>query len=214
VLEAIDHNTKIIFACSPNNPTGNLLKKEDIVNLLESFEGIVVVDEAYIDFAPGNSFLSLLDKFPNLIVLQTFSKAWGMAGLRLGMAFASEDIIGVFNKIKYPYNVNEATQKLASEGLKNILIKEEMVADILTERERLKEELQKLPVVEKIFPSDANFILVRVVDADAVYTYLTDKKIITRNRSKVLLCANSLRVTVGKREEDDALIKALSEFNL
>lgn len=212
VLATADENTKALFICSPNNPTGNTIYQEDIIKILDHFEGLVVVDEAYIDFSPDKSFLPYLNKFPNLIVLQTFSKAWGMAGLRLGMAFASDEIIQVFNKIKFPYNLSQATQLFALEGLKNLLKKEEMVEKLLTERERLKEEFLKIPVVKKVFPSDANFLLVRMEDGNQVYEYLVNKKIITRNRSNVLLCENCLRITVGTEQENNQLLEALRKY--
>ncbi|MFL5729114.1 MAG: histidinol-phosphate transaminase, partial [Cytophagaceae bacterium] len=213
VLAAIDANTKIIFVCSPNNPTGNCLYTNDIVKILEGFDGIVVIDEAYIDFAPDRSFLSKLKKYPNLVVLQTFSKAWGMAALRLGMAFASEEIISVLNKIKPPYNINEATQRLASDGLRNILNKERMVERILNEREKLSEELSKIKSVLRVYPSDANFLLVKTADGNKAYDYLISKKIITRNRSNIKLCEGCLRITVGTAEENRELIKALQDFH-
>jgi histidinol-phosphate aminotransferase len=213
VLAAIDKNTKIIFICSPNNPTGNSLYTNDIVKILESFEGIVVIDEAYIDFAPDRSFVSKLKNFPNLIILQTFSKAWGMAALRLGMAFSSEEIIAVLNKIKPPYNINEATQRLANEGLRNLLNKERMVERILNEREKLKEELSKIKAVKKVYPSDANFLLVKMEDGNKVYDFLISKKIITRNRSAIKLCEGCLRITVGTAEENRELIKVLHDFH-
>jgi histidinol-phosphate aminotransferase len=212
VLETIDKNTKIIFVCSPNNPTGNCLYTNDIVKIIENFEGIVVIDEAYIDFAPDRSFVSKLKNFPNLVVLQTFSKAWGMAALRLGMAFSSEEIIAVLNRIKPPYNINEVTQRLASEGLRNILNKERMVERILNEREKLREELSKISAVKKVFPSDANFLLVKMKDGNKAYDYLISKKIITRNRSNVMLCQGCIRITVGTAEENRELIKVLHDF--
>jgi histidinol-phosphate aminotransferase len=213
VLAAIDKNTKIIFICSPNNPTGNCLYTDDIVRIIKNFEGIVVIDEAYIDFAPDRTFVSKLKNFPNLVVLQTFSKAWGMAGLRLGMAFSSEEIIAVLNRIKPPYNINEVTQRLAGEGLRNILSKERMVERILNEREKLKEELSKISAVKKVYPSDANFLLVKMEEGNKVYDFLISKKIITRNRSNVMLCQGCLRITVGTAEENRELIKVLHDFH-
>jgi histidinol-phosphate aminotransferase len=213
VLATIDPDTKIIFVCSPNNPTGNCLYTNDIVKIIESFQGIVVIDEAYIDFAPDKTFVSSLKKYPNLVVLQTFSKAWGMAALRLGMAFSSEEIIAVLNKIKPPYNINEATQRLASDGLRNLLNKERMVERILNEREKLAEELSKISAVKKVYPSDANFLLVKTEDGNKVYDFLISKKIITRNRSNIKLCEGCLRITVGTAEENRELIKALHEFH-
>jgi histidinol-phosphate aminotransferase len=212
VLKAVDADTKIIFVCSPNNPTGNSVKREDVIHLLKNFSGIVVVDEAYIDFAPDKTFLPLLPEYPNLVVLQTLSKAWGLAGIRLGMAYGSEELIAILNKIKYPYNISAPAQQLALDGLKNLLNKEEMVAEILTERVKLKEELEKLPSILKVYPSDANFLLVKTKDGDAFYNYLIGKKIITRNRSRVPLCENTVRITVGTPQENAKLIEALREF--
>ncbi len=204
-----DSTTKVIFLCSPNNPTGNLLKRETIIEVLKRFYGLVVIDEAYIDFARSKSFIQQLKKYSNLVVLQTFSKAWGLAGLRLGMCFASEDIISILNKIKYPYNVNGRTQELALDALENAYRKDIWVDEILKEREALIKVLRGLPIVEKIFPTDANFILVRVKDATATYQYLMDQGIIVRDRSKVNLCYNSIRITVGTPEENKKLIEAL-----
>lgn len=212
VLSAMDEHTKLLFICSPNNPSGNALNGKDIRKLIESFGGIVVVDEAYIDFAPATTLVPELSSYPNLVVLQTFSKAWGLAGLRVGMAFASEEIVRVLNKIKYPYNINGLAQMVALEGLKGLLQKEKMVEEILTERERLKEELLKLPAVVKVYPSDANFLLVKMTDANAAYSYLVDRKIITRNRSNVIMCESCLRITVGTEKENSILLNELSKF--
>ncbi|MEO5603926.1 MAG: histidinol-phosphate transaminase [Cyclobacteriaceae bacterium] len=204
-----DSTTKVIFLCSPNNPTGNLLKRETIIEVLKRFYGLVVIDEAYIDFSRSKSFIQQLKKYSNLVVLQTFSKAWGLAGLRLGMCFASEDIISILNKIKYPYNVNGRTQELALDALENAYRKDIWVDEILKEREALIKALRGLPIVEKIFPTDANFILVRVKDATGTYQYLMNQGIIVRDRSKVNLCYNSIRITVGTPEENKKLIEAL-----
>ncbi len=212
LLDVTNLYTKAIFICSPNNPTGNLLDKTEIIKLLTEFDGIVVVDEAYIDFSPENSFLGLLDSCPNLIILQTFSKAWGMAGIRLGMAFAQAEIIRVFNKIKYPYNINILTQLKALELIDNEGEKNEWVKIILDERARMIRKLFKLPFVQVIYPSDANFILVKMTDARGIYEYLTDHKIIVRDRSKVTLCENSLRITIGSPEENKKLRKALKKL--
>jgi histidinol-phosphate aminotransferase len=212
MLPKLTADVKIVFLCSPNNPTGNLLPEEQVLTILKQAKGIVVVDEAYIDFAPGNSMLRVLKEYPNLVVLQTFSKAWGLAALRLGMAFASEEIITVLNKIKPPYNINAVTQQLAYDAIGNILKKEQMVAGILMERMYLEEELVKLPAVIKVFPSDANFLLVKTQDGPGMYQFLIGKKIITRDRSKVALCDNSVRISVGTHEENESLIKALKEY--
>jgi histidinol-phosphate aminotransferase len=215
-LEAIpntfDATTKVIFLCSPNNPTGNLLSRDKIVEVLKRFYGLVVIDEAYIDFTTRKSFLNELKKYPNLVVLQTFSKAWGLAGLRLGMCFASEEIIAILNKIKYPYNVNIRTQELAMDALENVYRKDIWVDEILREREKLQGQLESLNLVDKVFPSDANFLLVRVKDAQSTYKYLMDHRIIVRDRSRVNLCYNCLRITVGTPEENNRLIDALKEL--
>ena len=211
ILAAADSRTKILFLCSPNNPTGNDMRPEAIRQLATDFPGIVVVDEAYIDFSAQPSTIALLKDFPNLVVLQTFSKAWGMAGIRLGMAFASRAIIDLFNKVKPPYNINQLTQEKALEALLDPSRKEEMVQQILAERAQLVAALQHLPFVKHIYPSDANFVLVRVSDPNALYRYLVGRGIIVRNRHAVHLCAGSLRVTVGTREENRALITALQE---
>lgn len=207
-----DATTKVIFLCSPNNPTGNLLSRDKILEVLKRFYGLVVIDEAYIDFAKSKSFLHELDKYPNLVVLQTFSKAWGLAGLRLGMAFASEAIINVLNKIKYPYNVNIRTQELALDALENRHVMEEWVKQIVQQRAKVIKALEKLVITKKVFPTDSNFVLVRVQDAPATYKYLLDQKIIVRDRSRVVLCYNCLRITIGTAEENDRLINALEEL--
>lgn len=215
-LEAIpntfDATTKVIFLCSPNNPTGNLLSRDKIVEVLKRFYGLVVIDEAYIDFTKSKSFVQELSKYPNLVVLQTFSKAWGLAGLRLGMCYASEEIISILNKIKYPYNVNIRTQELAIDALDNVYRKDIWVDEILQQRDWLKKQLSALSSVEKIYPTDANFLLVRVKDAQQTYQFLLDRGIIVRDRSRVNLCYNSLRITVGTPEENQKLIEALKEL--
>lgn len=212
ILNEVTSRTKAIFLCSPNNPTGNLLNSSEIEKLLTSFSGIVVVDEAYIDFAPESSLLPKLTNNPNLVILQTFSKAWGMAGIRLGMAFAQAKIIRIFNKIKYPYNINMLTQQKAMELIDKIQEKDKWVSVILAERKKLVEEIVKLPFVQKVYPTDANFILVKMHDARGIYEYLTENKIIVRDRSKVALCENSLRITVGSPEENDKLLQQLNEL--
>ncbi|MBL7858406.1 MAG: histidinol-phosphate transaminase [Cyclobacteriaceae bacterium] len=210
--EKFHETTKLIFLCSPNNPTANLLSPEKIIDILSRFQGLVVVDEAYIDFAKSKSFISELDGYPNLVVLQTFSKAWGLAGLRLGMCFASEAIISVLNKIKYPYNVNIQTQELALEALEHVDRKNNWVTEIIEERKNLTEALAALPVVKKIFPSDGNFLLVRVQNAPETYQYLMNNNIIVRDRSKVALCNNCIRITIGTPEENRKLIQALKQL--
>lgn len=212
ILAAADEHSKILFICSPNNPTGNDVELERIRSLCAQFKGIVVVDEAYIDFSNQASCTSLLSEFPNLIVLQTFSKAWGMAGIRLGMAFASTEIIQLFNKVKPPYNINQLTQQIALETLETSQDDyRQLLSTLLSERERLIKGLGDLNFVEKIFPSDANFILVKMDDPSGTYQYLVEEGIIVRNRNSVHLCAGSLRITVGRPEENDALLTALNK---
>ena len=211
LLAASDERTKAIFLCSPNNPTGNNLCRAEIEKLLQSFEGLVIVDEAYIDFSGARSFLLDLDNYPNLIVLQTFSKAWGCAAIRLGMAFASKEIIGLFNKIKYPYNVNLLTQNEAIALLKQPSTIAGWVDVLLKERSRLMDAFLSLPCCVHIYPTDANFFLAKVTDAKRIYDYLVSKGIIVRNRTKVALCGNCLRITIGTPEENDVLLDALKD---
>lgn len=212
ILAATDERTKLIFLCSPNNPTGNELLRSEIEKVLNSFEGLVVLDEAYNDFSDKPSFLTQLDKYPNLIVLQTFSKAGGCAAIRLGMAFASRDIIDILNKIKYPYNVNQLTQQQAMQVLKKYDQVEAWVKKLIGERSYLIEAFTALPCVEKIYPTDANFFLTKVTDAKSIYNYLVGKGIIVRNRSSIALCKDCLRITVGTRQENDQLIEALQQY--
>jgi histidinol-phosphate aminotransferase len=214
VLRNVKNTTKIIFICSPNNPTGNSIKPEIIEAILDNFDGLVVVDEAYIDFTDAPSWTTRLADFPNLVVLQTFSKAWGMAGLRLGMAFASGEIIALLDKIKPPYNINEATQELALKALDQDEQLKYMVEEIVQERQMLEAALPTLAIVERVYPSDANFLLVKVKDANNLYSYLLDKGIVTRNRSSVPGCENCLRISVGTTEENQQLYQAISEFNI
>lgn len=212
LLDATNLYTKIIWLCSPNNPTGNSLDRNEITKLLTSFEGIVVLDEAYIDFASEGSFSEMLSQYPNLVILQTFSKAWGSAAIRLGMAFASTEIIAVLNKIKYPYNINILTQKQALSALKNDAQVKQWVKTLLDERDVLVAALKQLPIVQHIYPTDANFVLVRVDDANALYHYLVDKSIIVRNRNTVSLCMGCVRITVGTPEENRILLEELKKF--
>ena len=212
VLAKIEPNTKIIWVCSPNNPSGNLVQRQAIVEILENFDGLVVVDEAYIDFTGAELFLQQLDKYPNLVVLQTFSKAWGLASLRLGMCFASEELIAVLNKIKSPYNLSGVVQKLLFEALDGVESKNEMVAQILAEREILRQNLAELPLVKRIYPSDANFLLVQFDGAEAVMEHLLNDQIIVRSRSKVTHCAGCLRITVGTATENETLVNRLKAF--
>lgn len=209
LLAATDDHTKAIFLCSPNNPTGNNLCRGEIESLLHSFDGLVIVDEAYADFSSERSFLLDLDKYPNLIVLQTFSKAWGCAAIRLGMAFACPQIIGLFNKIKYPYNVNLLTQQEAISLLQDPVKIQDWIRLLLQERTRLMDEFSKLSCCETIYPTDANFFLTKVTDAKKIYEYLVSKGIIVRNRTHVALCGNCLRITIGTSEENDTLLEAL-----
>ncbi|PUZ25085.1 histidinol-phosphate transaminase [Chitinophaga parva] len=209
---AIDANTKLIFICSPNNPTGNALNRDDIEMILSNFDGVVVIDEAYINFSRQRSFIQELTEYPNLVVMQTLSKAWGLAALRVGMAFASEDIINVFNKVKPPYNVGQATQELALEALGNIEQVNGWIKETVQERDLLVSRLSLLPQVLRIYPSDANFLLVKTIDANGIYNFLVEQGIIVRNRSKVELCAGCLRITVGTPHENATLVAAISAF--
>ncbi|MCC5928157.1 MAG: histidinol-phosphate transaminase [Cyclobacteriaceae bacterium] len=212
LLQSINAHTRIIFLCSPNNPTGNSLPVQEVIKILKEFKGIVVVDEAYIDFSLQDSMLSQLQDFNNLVVIQTLSKAWGMAGLRLGMAFASADIINLLNRIKPPYNINEATQKIALEALDHVAEKEKLVTEIFALREEFGLKLQTMPHVHNVYPSDANFLLVKVSDARQVYQKLIEQQIIIRDRSKVQLCEGCLRISIGTPDEMAILEKALLEI--
>jgi histidinol-phosphate aminotransferase len=210
---SIDGNTKLIFFCSPNNPTGNSMEREDIEMVLNNFDGIVVIDEAYINYSRHRSFVSELKDYPNLVVMQTFSKAWGLAALRLGMNFASIEIIEILNKIKPPYNINQATQELALKALDHLEDVNTMIKDTIKEREGLVKSLVQLSLVQKLYPSDANFVLAKMTNATAIYNYLKEKGIIVRNRSNVILCEDCLRITVGTPKENEQLISALKNYN-
>ncbi len=212
IAEAIDQNTKLIFICSPNNPTGNSINREDIESVLANFLGIVVIYEAYINYSRQKTFIQELTEYSNLVILQTLSKAGGLAALRVGMAFASEEIIEVFNKVKPPYNINQPSHPLALEALENIDQVNNWIRETIKEREKLVAELGSLPFVLKIFPSDANFILVKTTDAKGIYNFLVERGIIVRDRSKVELCEGSLRITIGTPAENETLIKALTTF--
>jgi len=212
IASAIDPFTKLIFICSPNNPTGNSINRADVEIILNNFDGIVVIDEAYINYSQQRSFIAELTEYPNLIVMQTLSKAWGLAGLRLGMAFASQPIIELMNKVKYPYNINTATQLLALEALDNIDWVNEHIAITVIERENLKNELLSLSFTEVVYPSDANFLLAKMKNARNIYEQLCQKGIIVRDRSKVVLCEDSLRITVGTEDENKKLIEALNNL--
>ncbi|MDR2680834.1 MAG: histidinol-phosphate transaminase [Tannerella sp.] len=212
ILKAVDEKTKVIFLCSPNNPTGNLMDRNETLKILNGFGGITVMDEAYIDFSSQPSWLEALDEYPGLIVLQTFSKAWGLASVRCGMAFASERITGYLNNVKYPYNINMLTQKFVSEQLEHEGRKNEWVKMLLEQRGIFAGKLAAIPLVEKINPSDANFLLVKVPDAKDIYNKLIDKGIVVRNRNNVSLCLGCLRITVGTAEENEILINALKQL--
>jgi histidinol-phosphate aminotransferase len=214
IAQVLASTAKLVFICSPNNPTGNLLRADAVEEVLRGFRGLVVVDEAYADFTTAPSWTTRLAEFPNLVVLQTFSKAWGLAGLRLGMAFASPQIIGYLNKIKPPYNVSEATQQFALAALQDTDRFQAMRQQLLKGRDWLAERLPSVAIVEKVFPSDANFLLARFhPDATAVYDYLLGKGIVVRNRTTQPGCAGCLRLTVGSPEENEALLAALEQFD-
>lgn len=213
IAENIDANTKMIFICSPNNPTGNSINRQDIETILANFKGLVVIDEAYINFAKQKTFIQELTEYANLVVLQTFSKAWGLAALRLGMAFSSTQVIDILNKVKPPYNINQATQDLALAALANIGQVNDWIKLTVVERERLSEALKELSIVKKVYPSDANFILAKATDAAGIYNLLVEKGIIVRDRSKVTLCEGCLRITVGTVEENNQLITILKDLS-
>ena len=212
LLAATDEHTKAIWLCSPNNPTGNSLDRDEILKVIDQFGGIVVVDEAYIDFAQQLSLRQELPRHPNLIILQTMSKAWGSAAIRLGMAFASREIISLYNKVKYPYNVNLLTQQQAQEMLRDPFEVDKWVRTLLGERTRLMQAFQELPICEQVYKTDANFFLARMTDAQQIYDYLVDRGIIVRNRTRVHLCHNCLRITVGTRSENAELLSALRQY--
>jgi histidinol-phosphate aminotransferase len=209
---AIDTNTKIVWICSPNNPTGNSINRVDIEMVLNNFNGLVVIDEAYINFAKQKTFVQELSDYPNLIVLQTFSKAWGLAGLRLGTAFASTPIIEVMDRVKPPYNINQATQEIATKALEEIGQVNDMIKIIVDMREALAEVFLTMPTVEKVYPSEANFILVKIKEARKIYEFLLTKGIVLRDRSNVALCENCLRITIGTEQENTLLIDAMQEW--
>ena len=212
ILSATDEHTKLIFICSPNNPTGNDLNRIDIEILLNNFSGIVIIDEAYINFSRQKTFIKELTEYENMIVMQTLSKAWGLAGLRLGLAFASEKIIDLFNKVKPPYNINQSSQQLALKALQNIDEVNKRIKDTVEQRNWLHDELKQFKFIQIIYSSDSNFILVKVDDANKIYHYLLMNRIIIRNRSKELLCENCVRITVGTPEENQILINALKNY--
>jgi histidinol-phosphate aminotransferase len=203
---------KLLFVCSPNNPTGNSTSRDAILEIVENFYGIVVVDEAYIHFSKEKSLVSEIENYKNLVVLQTFSKAWGLAGLRVGLAFANEEIIQLFNRVKPPYNVSQAAQELILKALKNQAKVDENIAQIIAEREKLIRNLGEVSFVKTIYPTDANFVLVKTIDAERIYKSLLDEKIVVRNRSKIELCEDCLRITVGTGVENESLIAALKNY--
>lgn len=214
LLQEADRQTKIVFLCSPNNPSGNNLARESIYTVLNRFEGLVVVDEAYIDFSSERSFTHELKRFPNLVVLQTLSKAWGAAAIRLGMAFAAPDIIAVLSKVKYPYNINQLTQEYALEVLSREETVKEQRLEILRQRTKVERTLLEMPFVKKVYPSDANFILVCVEDANKTYDYLVGQGVIVRNRTNQTMCEGCLRITIGTPEENTILLNALKSMPL
>jgi len=212
IEQAIDANTKLLFVCSPNNPTGNSFPRKQILKLSETFNGIVVVDEAYIHFSPEKSLVSEINNIKNLVVLQTFSKAWGLAGARVGLAFANAETIALFNRVQPPYNVSQPAQEAILQALENGAEVEKVISAIISEREKLIEKLSEINCVEKTYPTDANFVLVKATDAEKIYRFLLDEKIVVRNRSNVELCAGCLRVTVGTPEENESLLRALKKI--
>lgn len=212
ILSGSSERTKIVFICSPNNPTGNLMRRDSIIEITSEFRGIVVVDEAYIHFADVPSMNRTLGDLPNLVVLQTFSKAWGMAGVRVGLAFANTEIIDLMNRVKPPYNVSSIAQHAVHDALDDLERIEQWVAETNTERAKLVTRVVGLGFVRMVYPSDANFLLVKVDDADAIYRFLIDEKIVVRDRSNVALCENCLRITVGVKDENNRLVDALTRF--
>ena len=212
LLDACDENTKIIWICTPNNPTGNAYPCEQLCEICRRFKGITIVDEAYIDFSPKGSMIEFLNEFPRLIVMQTFSKAWASAAIRLGVSYASPEIINIYNNVKYPYNVNELTQRQALKVLDDIVNIENVTKELIDARKRLADSLATLDCVEKIYPSDANFLLVKVSDANDIYSFLRDNGVIVRNRCRVHLCGECLRITVGDENENNLLIEKLAEY--
>ena len=212
LLAQCDAHTKLIWICSPNNPTGNNMQRDEVKKVLTAFQGIVVVDEAYSDFSPARTFREDLSHYPNLIVLNTFSKAWASAAIRLGMAFAQEPIIELFNKVKYPYNVNYLTQKRAIEVLDKRDEIDTWIKILLRERGQLINAFSELPICRQVFHTDANFFLARMTDAQAIYDYLVERGIIVRNRTRIRLCKDCLRVTIGSREENRELLGALRQY--
>jgi len=213
LLGCVNTNSKIIFLCSPNNPTSNLFNEYEVIKIIKKFKGLVVIDEAYIDFSGSKGFLPILGNYPNLVILRTFSKSWGLAGIRLGMAFACEDIISVLNKIKYPYNVNILTQNVALNFLDKLEYKEKWIKSVLAEKKIMIGQLESINSVLKVYPSDANFLLVKVTHARKLYDYLKEQKIIVRDRSRVSLCSDCLRITIGTKTENLKLLKYIRRYS-
>ena len=212
IASSVDERSRIIWICSPNNPTGNSMKRDDIETILNNFEGIVVIDEAYVNFSRQRSFIASLNDYPNLVVLQTFSKAWGLAGLRLGMAFASPAIISLMDRIKYPYNINKVSQELAIKALAEVGQVNDMIREIVSMRQALAEVFSTIPIVEKVYPSDANFILVKIMEAPRVYRFLLSRGIVVRDRSNITMCDNCLRITIGTEKENTELVDAMADY--
>lgn len=212
ILAAVDASSKLLFICSPNNPTGNNFHRQDIELLINNFPGIVIIDEAYINYSRYKSFIFELTEYPNLFIMQTLSKAWGLAALRLGLGFGSEDIIQLFNKVKPPYNINLSSQQLGLEALNNINDINEKIRKTVAGRKMLESKLQGFPFIRKVYPSDSNFLLVKAENGDALYDFLSSKSIIVRNRGKEPLCDNCIRITIGTHEENERLLSALNEF--
>lgn len=213
ILQAVDANTKLLFICSPNNPTGNNMRREDVEMLLNNFTGIIIIDEAYINYSKQKTFIQELTDYPNLIVMQTLSKAWGLAALRLGLCYASLDIIDLYNKVKPPYNINEASQQLGLDALSETETVNSWIKESVQQKELLIRQLPQFSFVEKVYPSDANFILVKVKDADGLYNYLSSNEVIVRNRSKEVHCENCLRITIGTPDENKRVIELLKQYH-
>jgi histidinol-phosphate aminotransferase len=212
IQQLVDDNTRAVWLCSPNNPTGNAMNRADIETILNNFNGLVILDEAYINFSRHRSFLQELADYPNLVVLQTFSKAWGLAALRLGMAFASSGIIDLLNKVKPPYNINQATQELVKQALLNPEQVNEMIRELVGMRNALAKVLEEVPLVEKVYPSDANFLLVKIKNAKDIYAFLLKKGIVVRDRSNVELCEDCLRITIGTEQDLTDLVNAIRDY--
>jgi histidinol-phosphate aminotransferase len=212
IMQATDSHTKLLFICSPNNPTGNQMNRADVLWLLNNFPGIVILDEAYVNYSKQESFIAELTQYPGLVVMQTLSKAWGLAALRLGLCFASPDIIALFNKVKPPYNINQASQQAAMEALKNAGQVNEWIAAVAKQKDLLVNEVSRLSFVQTVYPSDANFILIKVDDAEQLYQYLASNEIVVRNRSNEVNCRNCLRISIGTPRENEILLTALKQY--